>query len=103
VHAEVVAVDDQHPCVRRETQQLTRQSIYNPSLPDRPAPERGMPFPPQTLPAQRHGGPSSCASADLDSQRCRDVVVTEPETGTGLGPVAARFQRVRVVIAGKQQ
>jgi hypothetical protein len=29
VHAEVVAVDDQHPCVRRETQQLTRQSIHD--------------------------------------------------------------------------
>jgi putative CocE/NonD family hydrolase len=29
VHTEVVTVDDQHPCVRRETQQLTRQSIHD--------------------------------------------------------------------------
>ena len=28
VYAEVVTVDDQHPCVRCETQQLTRQSIH---------------------------------------------------------------------------
>src|SRR5205823_3117166 len=32
VHAEVVAVDDQHPCVRREAQQLTRQSIHDGSV-----------------------------------------------------------------------
>ena len=29
VHAEVVAVDDQHPGVRREAQQLTRQSAHD--------------------------------------------------------------------------